>query len=362
MIFIAIENKMEMENSTMVYSDVTTGMDITSLVVYCVAFVLGPTGNGLVIYVTSCRIKKTVNSVWFLNLALADFLFTSFLLLYIINIARGYDWPFGDILCKLNSMVTVLNMFASIFLLAAISLDRCLSTWVVVWAHNKCTPRRAEVICVGIWLASLVCSLPFTIFRQIIHHDNRTMCSYSFPHSSTYRNLVVFRFLLGFLIPFLVIIGSYIAIWIRIRRLQKGRTCRSLRITISVVLAFFICWMPFQVFQFLDIMEEDNQGLKLVVHIGIPLSASLAFLNSCLNPILYVFMCDEFQKKLRQSVLLVFENAFAEDHGMNFVSSTRSLNSHLSRISRKSESLDPGERGHLHPTGDQSDSKVETEV
>lgn len=359
------------ENSTMVYSDVTTGMDsvldtrhldIISLVVYCVAFVLGPIGNGLVIYVTSCRIKKTVNSVWFLNLAMADFLFTSFLLLYIINMARGYDWPFGDILCKLNSMVTVLNMFASIFLLAAISLDRCLSTWVVVWAHNKCTPGRAEVICVGIWLASLVCSLPFTIFRQIMHYGNWTMCSYSISHdSSTYRNLVVFRFLLGFLIPFLVIIGSYIAIWIRAKRLQRGRTRRSLRTIVSVVLAFFICWMPFHVLQFLDIMANGSPGLNLVVHIVIPLSTSLAYLNSCLNPILYVFMCDEFQKKLRQSVLLVFENAFAEDHGMNFVSSTRSLSSHLSRISRKSESLAPGE-GHLRLTGDQSDVKVETEV
>jgi chemokine-like receptor 1 len=281
-----------------------------------------------VIYVTSCRIKKNVNSVWFLNLALADFLFTSFLLLYIIYIARGYDWPFGDILCKLNSMVTMLNMFASIFLLAAISLDRCLSMWVVVWAHNKCTPCRAEVICVGIWLASLVCSLPFTIFRQIMHYGNRTMCGYSFSHdSSTYRNMVVFRFLLGFLIPFLVTIASYIAIWIRTNRLKRGKTCRSLRI-VSVVLAFFICWMPFHVLQFLDIMINGSPGLNLVVHIGIPLSTSLAFLNCCLNPILYVFMCDEFQKKLRQSVLVVFENAFPEDQGMNFVSSMRS---HLSR-------------------------------
>lgn len=157
------------------------------------------------------------------------------------------------------------------------------------------------------------------------------------------------------------IIGSYIAIWIRAKRLQRGRTCRSLRTIVSVVLAFFICWMPFHVLQFLDIMANGSPGLNLVVHIGIPLSTSLAYLNSCLNPILYVFMCDEFQKKLRQSVLLVFENAFAEDHGMNFVSSTRSLSSHLSRISRKSESLAPGE-GHLRLTGDQSDVKVETEV
>ncbi|KAL0174902.1 hypothetical protein M9458_030870, partial [Cirrhinus mrigala] len=34
----------------------------------------------------------------------------------------------------------------------------------------------------------------------------------------------------------------------------------------------------------------------------------------CLNPILYVFMCDEYKKKLKQSLLLVLETAFAEDH------------------------------------------------
>ncbi len=37
----------------------------------------------------------------------------------------------------------------------------------------------------------------------------------------------------------------------------------------------------------------------------------LAFLNSCLNPVLYVFMCDEYKKKLKQYLLL--ETAFHED-------------------------------------------------
>ncbi len=39
----------------------------------------------------------------------------------------------------------------------------------------------------------------------------------------------------------------------------------------------------------------------------------LAFLNSCLNPILYVFLCDEYKKKLKQYLLLVLETAFHED-------------------------------------------------
>ncbi|ROL50176.1 Chemokine-like receptor 1 [Anabarilius grahami] len=63
----------------------------------------------------------------------ADFLFL-FFLIFNISEYREYDWPFGDSMCFLSSLVTVLNMFASTFLLISISLDRCLSTWVVIWS------------------------------------------------------------------------------------------------------------------------------------------------------------------------------------------------------------------------------------
>ncbi|KAL0985008.1 hypothetical protein UPYG_G00151780 [Umbra pygmaea] len=334
---MVLDNSTVSNNQTSENSDLDYARKI-SLVIYCVAFVLGPIGNGLVIYVTGCRIKKTVNSVWFLNLALADFLFTSLLLLYIINISRNYEWPFGDFLCKLNTMVTVVNMFASIFLLVAISLDRFLSTWVVVWAQNQRTTLKAEVICVVIWLTSFVCSLPYTLVRKTEIFEKKEYCNYSsLMDNITYKKiLVIFRFLVGFLVPFLIITGSYVAIALRASRLQRGKKRRSLRIIISIVLAFFICWMPFHVFMLLEMSESYKQGNSWLGQ-GITLAASFAFLNSCLNPILYVFMCDEFQVKLRQSVLLVFESAFAEDHGMS-LGSSRSLSSHLSRISRRSES------------------------
>ncbi|XP_046888633.1 N-formyl peptide receptor 3-like [Hypomesus transpacificus] len=312
----------------------------TSLVIHYVTFVTGTIGNGLVIYVTGYRMTKTVNSVWFLNLACTDFLLTAFRIISIIHTTRNFEWIFGPFMCKLNSMVNVHNMFTSIFILVAISVDRCLCICVVVWAQNKRTTRKAEFTCVGIWLVSLICSIPYTLHRETIVLNDKTYCCLNITLKG-HKDLIVLRFVLGFLIPFVIIIGSYVAIGMRTRRLHRKRIGpRSLRIIFAIILAFFICWLPFHVFQFIDYychVVAVNHTFKSFVYGGVALSSSMAIFNSCLNPFLYVFMCDDFQRKLHQSVCLVFESTFAED----LVISSRSLTSHLSRTSRKSDSTAP---------------------
>ncbi|MED6281767.1 hypothetical protein CHARACLAT_025167 [Characodon lateralis] len=311
-----------------------------SLVIYCMIIVFGTVGNGLVIYVTGFKMKKTVNSVWFLNLALADFLFTGFLIFSAVSLYQQHHWPFGKFMCKLNNFVSVVNMFASVFFLAAISLDRCLSIWVVVWAQNKRTVRKAQVMSSVIWLVAGICSTPYASFRTVRVNPDKTSCTY--PSTMTkeqHWSLNVFRFLMGFLIPFLAILFSSVAVCIRSKHLQWKRKRRFHRIIFSIIFAFFICWLPFHVFIFIG---TNNPNLQSIVWIGGPLTVSLAFMNSCLNPLLYVFMCDEFQKKIKQSVCFVLESALTEDH-FSFVSS-RSLSSHFSRISRKSDSAPPEEK------------------
>uniref|UniRef100_UPI0037E914AA chemerin-like receptor 1 n=1 Tax=Semicossyphus pulcher TaxID=241346 RepID=UPI0037E914AA len=327
-------------------------MNLAYLVIYCLIFILGILGNSLVIYVTGFRMKRTVNSVWFLNLALADFLFTSFLVFTIISVSQDFQWPFGRFMCKLNSFVSVVNMFASIFLLTAISLDRCLSIWVVVWAQNKRTVCKAKVICAVIWVTAVVCSTPYARFRDLVVMQ-QTFCTYTISPEQK-LHLVIFRFVMGFLIPFLVIFVSYVAISVRARRLQRTRKKRPRKIIFSIILAFFVCWLPFHVMQFLQIRK--NPDLQIFVRIGGSLTMCLAYLNSCLNPILYVFMCDDFQKKLKQSICLVLEGALAEEH-MTFMS-TRSLSSQLSRISRKSETSAPSEGKGQATLLNFTDSKV----
>lgn len=307
-------------------------MRAMTLVLYSLIFVLGTVGNGLVIYVTGFRMKRTVNSVWFLNLALADFLFTAFLIFTIINASQHYAWPFGLVMCKLNGFVSVINMFASVFILLAISVDRCLATRVVVWAQNKRTVPRAKLLCLAIWIIATACSAPYATFRTTEVRQNFTRCTYSEQYAKEKYILVLFRFIVSFFIPFVGITISYVAIYCRARRLQKTRQGRSRRIIIAVILAFFFCWLPFHIYDLWTLQNGHNRYIGTVV-------ITLAYLNSSLNPILYVFMCDDFQKKLKQSVCHVLESALAEDH-LSFMSS-RSLSAHFARVTRRSESASP---------------------
>uniref|UniRef100_A0A8C1LLU1 G-protein coupled receptors family 1 profile domain-containing protein n=1 Tax=Cyprinus carpio TaxID=7962 RepID=A0A8C1LLU1_CYPCA len=273
-----------------------TSFKIVQICIFIPTIVVGLIGNGLVIFLTGCRMKTTVNSIWFLNLAIADFLFLLSTIIFILSVLGRWN---HKLLINISIMST-LNLFASIFFLVVISLDRCLCTWMVVWAKNKRTLLKAKIICIIVWVSCIGCSIPFFMFDM-----------------ST--SLVTYNFTLGFLIPFLIIASSYTAIGVRIKRLKRVKQLRSYRVIITVTLAFFICWFPCHVCSFYAVTVVGNKWsdyvmIKKVFLTAVIVSIYLVYLNSCLNPILYVFMCDEYKKKLKQSLLLVLETAFAEDH------------------------------------------------
>ncbi|XP_004541751.2 C3a anaphylatoxin chemotactic receptor-like [Maylandia zebra] len=329
-----------------------------SIVIYCVIFIVGTLGNGLVIYVTGFKMQKTVETVWFLNLAIADFLFTAFLIFSIISLSQSHQWPFGQFMCKLNTFVSVVNMFASIFTLMVMSLDRYLSIWMVVWAHNKRTVCKAQLICVGIWVIAAVCSTPYATFRTVSESNGSHYCHYNFTSKESTWSLYTFRFLMGFVIPFLVILVTYVAIGIRAMRMPRTRRQRSCRIIFAIIFTFFICWLPFHVFNFIE-PASTNPDLRNIVRIMGPLTVSLAFLNSCLNPILYVFMCEEFMKKLGQSICFVLESALAEDH-ISFMS-THSMSLTLLKTFQKSDAAATSNRTDTADLKSFTESKVITE-
>uniref|UniRef100_A0A670ZC65 G-protein coupled receptors family 1 profile domain-containing protein n=1 Tax=Pseudonaja textilis TaxID=8673 RepID=A0A670ZC65_PSETE len=175
-------------------------MHILSMVIYSIAFLLGVAGNSLVIFITGFHMKRTVNAVWFLNLAIADLVFTSFLPLSVAYIALGFHWPFGKLLCKLISTVAFLNMFASVFLLTVISMDRCVSVTCPVWAQNHRTPRLASLVALGIWIASLALSCPYFVFRDLRSspvEENTTHCYNNFALSESFQSEEIVKYSAG---------------------------------------------------------------------------------------------------------------------------------------------------------------------
>ncbi|KAK6469778.1 chemokine-like receptor 1 [Huso huso] len=323
------------------HADLRASLNVMSMVVYSVAFLLGTTGNGLVIWITGFKMKKTVNTVWFLNLAIADFVFTAFLPLSITYTALGFHWPFGRFLCKLSSTVAFLNMFASVYILAVISLDRCVAVVRPVWAQNHRTPRLASLVSLGAWLLALLLSSPYFVFRDTApaYHDETVVnCFNNFAFSDDYQTpavvqlrvarhqaMVLARFLLGFVLPFAVIVSCYAVIAARLRRNRLTRSSKPFKVIAVVIVAFFLCWAPYHAFSLVEMVNhvtgQRSATLGHLTAIGIPIASSLAYLNSCLNPVLYVFMGQDFKEKVKKSILAVLENAFSEDSGQTVLGS-----------------------------------------
>ncbi|KAM9353447.1 chemerin-like receptor 1 [Symphorus nematophorus] len=309
------------------------GSNIFSLIVYSLAFVLGVLGNGVVIWVTGFKMKKTVNTVWFLNLAVADFLFTACLPLSITYLALGFHWPFGKFLCKMNNTLTPLNLYASVYILVVISVDRCVSVVWPVWAQNHRSVRKASFVSLCVWVLALILSVPYFIFRDTVPaKGSHTVCfdNYSLSNDKITPSVIalgqfrhwamaITHFLLGFVIPFTVIVSCYAVIIRRVRRNRAlaNQSGRAFKIIAAVIITFFLCWAPFHIIRLIELAHhtaaEKSQKLSFVIAVGFPLATSLAFINSCLNPLLYVFMGQDFKDEVRKSILQVLEAVFQED-------------------------------------------------
>ncbi|XP_034973535.1 chemerin-like receptor 1 [Zootoca vivipara] len=314
--------------------DLYKWINIITMIIYSLAFLLGVIGNGLVIFITGFRMKKTVNTIWFLNLAITDFTFTFPQPLTVVYIALNAHWPFGLVMCKVISTLAFFNLFASVYLLMVISIDRCISVWCPVWSRNHRTPRLASFVSLGVWILALVLCSPYLHFRDTApnpNDQNVINCFNNYGKTKEEVNLnrqalIISRFIFAFAIPFSAILVCYGAIVLKLRRENLAQSSKPFKVITAVIVAFFICWFPYHVFSFLETKLLVQPELMGVLRIGYPFASSLTFINSCLNPILYVFMGHDFKEKLKHSLFSAFENAFSEDSSQS-ISGTKDKSS-----------------------------------
>lgn len=284
--------------------------------------------NLLILWVIGFHVRRSVISIWILHLAASDLLATASLPFFTFFLAQGFTWTLGTTFCKVHSSIFFLNMFFSGFLLAVISLDRCLVSMMPVWCQNHRDVGLASRVCWAVWILALLNTVPYYLFRDTITRcDGRVMCYYNFRQLSSpeaddvglcrsrQQALAISKFLLAFLLPLLVIVGSYIAVSIGITRRGRRRTFRFFRLVVAVIVTFVLCWAPYHIFSLLEAAADYNPALLVKVAQALPPTASLAFLNSVLNPLLYVFSCPDFLAKIRESLGAVLDHVLTEDLG-----------------------------------------------
>ncbi|CAN9513223.1 unnamed protein product [Ophioblennius macclurei] len=284
---------------------------VALLVVTVIIFLLGFCGNALVIWISGFKMKKTVNTTWYLSLAISDFVFCAFLPFTITYMAMK-EWIFGYYMCKFASAIMFLNMFSSIFLLVIISIDRCVSVMFPVWAQNHRTVQKASVVVVLAWLLAMGLSIPSLLFREVDTYMGRTICRNNYTlHHYSHAAVAVTRFLAGFTVPFIVIIICYSIIILKLQNNRMTKSSKPFKVMTALIATFFVCWLPYHVFVLLELHQHKHE--PSVLDIGLKVGTAMAAANSFLNPVLYVFMGKDFKQKFKSSVLSKMENAMAED-------------------------------------------------
>ncbi|XP_006032697.1 C3a anaphylatoxin chemotactic receptor [Alligator sinensis] len=445
---------------------------IVSLAIFILVFILGVPGNGLVIWVAGRKMKRTVNSVWFLNLAVADFLCCLSLPFHIAHLILHDNWPYGSFLCKVIPSAIIFNMFASVFLLTAISIDRCLLVMKPVWCQNRRTVRFAWVTCAIIWILAFVMCSPVFLYRETsVDKSGKTKCDYNYgdeefyeylyngndsdmnydffwdkdlgdyatveptgthddtlltyqlpdehldfqipihPSASTIISppsfsllhsvvpndldataatnsstvsfahpdfksseppdsppdvdpftmtdaiiplelsdlpggpsgrfndgmsspentmedysdyvpksslsvitLTITRTVFGFLLPFGIMAACYglIAFKMHASQFKKPRG-KTLQVIVVVVAALFVCWAPYHIVGILLLTVKPYTTLWKMLPLWDHLSIALAYVNSCINPVLYAFVGRDFREKACLSLKVILERALSEE-------------------------------------------------
>nr|DBA15826.1 TPA: hypothetical protein GDO54_003286 [Pyxicephalus adspersus] len=224
---------------------------------YCITFLVGIIGNGLVIWISGFRMK-TVSAVWFLNLAIADFIFCLSLPIRVmdwlyISLYMGYEHKLYIILIVFNVIILAINSVVSVTFLTVISVHRCVSIMWPLWTKIHWTRRFATIASQLLWIVPLTCKL----------------------ESNRFKKPKAFH--------------------------------RTFRLIIAVVVCFFICWFPFNIWPLLEI--RLNIELSLTDFLISNICLFLISVSSCMNPILYVLLGHTRRTKSRKTIKARMENA-----------------------------------------------------
>ncbi|XP_069033150.1 relaxin-3 receptor 1-like [Embiotoca jacksoni] len=303
------------DNGLGILGDGSPWLRIVISVVYFVVATAGVLGNLLVmflLYSTHTITTGTINFFVF-NLALAHLLFSLALPFWAVDIALDYSWPFGLATCKAVSLLTGLNVFASCFFLTAMSVTRyCYVATALKPSTSLCSRSCTFPLATAfIWAGALIAAAPRAVFADLsrVGSGNDTACLLRFPDGTAWLGInQLLRMVLGFLLPYAIIILSYLLLlrFLCRHKLKGSNSWRKADISKSVavvVLSFCACWFPYNVLTLWNVLIQlDRVDISPSYYLAqtyfFPLANCLAFTSSCFNPVIYCLVRKEYRAAL----------------------------------------------------------------
>ncbi|XP_060627505.2 vasopressin V1b receptor [Anolis sagrei] len=286
-------------------------------------------GNlGVLLTMYHLRKKMSRMHLFILHLALTDLVVALFQVLPQMIWEVTYRFQGPDPLCKLVKYLQVLSMFASTYMLIAMTLDRYMAVCHPLRTLQQ-TSCQAYLMIGSTWLLSCLLSLPqlfiFSV-REVRQGSGVLDCWAEFRYPWGPKAYVTWMTLCVFVLPVAILTLCYGLICHKICKNlrgktksggscmttasisytgQKGAEChggsrvssirtisrakiRTVKMTFVIVMAYVACWAPFFSVQMWSVWDKDAPDDESS-NVTFTITMLLASLSSCCNPWIYMF-------------------------------------------------------------------------
>lgn len=277
---------------------------------YSLVFALGLALNGALLWCVCSRTRRWRSTdIYMTNLAAADLLYVLSLPPLIISNAMGGLWPFGNVICKTVRFFFFVNLHCSMMFLTCVSAHRFLGVRFPISGARLRTRRLALLASASVWALATAEILPTLVFAHSGVIDNMTVCfEMTNPNNfNVYFPYGLFLAIVGFLIPFLIVVTCYCSMMKVLCGISTVRTSRlrnrSASTLLVVCLMFVVCFVPYHVartvYLFVRVYMSGDCHLLNVVVVSYEVWKPVVSLNSCANPLLYFWGSPRSRDQLR---------------------------------------------------------------
>jgi len=305
----------------------TTAERVGKLMAYIIIFLISLTGNTLIIYVVrkSKNIQRNVNYL-ILNMAVSDLFTPAFVIpTKIVKIILDIDestWLItglgGEITCKLLYFVKDIALPVSTLTLVLIALERFVAV-VFPLRAKRITSRLRAALIMSTWIISAALHGPYFYIFKTFEYDSKAFCVPSwepaFEEPSTGKFYATFLCVALIIIPFTLLAVIYTIIVLTLVRKRnalrdavRGGVIRDkmnknvLKMAVTIVVVFAICWGPLNIYYFILIFVWNWQVPRCVLPAFPFIAEFFAHANSAINPFVYFGFVENYRRSLRNAI------------------------------------------------------------
>ncbi|CAM9761245.1 unnamed protein product [Bubo scandiacus] len=277
-------------------------------VAYALIVVVSVVGNVVVMWIILAHKRmRTVTNYFLVNLAFAEASMSAFNTVVNFTYAIHNEWYYGLLYCKFHNFFPIAAVFASIYSMTAIALDRYMA--IIHPLQPRLSATATKVVIGIIWLLAFLLAFPQGYYSVMEELPGRLVCLVEWPEHSTNVYGKTYHFCMTILIyflPLLVIGCAYTVVGITLwaseipgdssdrYHEQVSAKRKVVKMMIIVVCTFALCWLPYHIYFTLQYFNPEWYLQKFIQQVYLAIMW-LAMSSTMYNPIIYCCLNDRFR-------------------------------------------------------------------